>query len=157
LLPLSAVVGLQDRYSHLVSTRIDVPARRSYTTRLFGLQPSELSGGEQQRVYAIFGVALLLTHSLLVRVCSARRTIARALANDPEILLLDEPTGDLDTKNTIGRVTTCRLACLLAVSHLCCLLVAAFADIMDLLLTINTERKTTCIMVSVGVFHQACC
>eukprot|EP01062_Namystynia_karyoxenos_P058753 TRINITY_DN50235_c0_g1_i1.p1 TRINITY_DN50235_c0_g1~~TRINITY_DN50235_c0_g1_i1.p1 ORF type:complete len:432 (+),score=114.48 TRINITY_DN50235_c0_g1_i1:114-1298(+) len=61
--------------------------------------PSMLSGGEQQRV-----------------------TIARAMANNPRLLLLDEPTGDLDTRNT--------------------------KIVLDLLLRLNREHGVTLVMVT---------
>lgn len=67
--------------------------------------PSQLSGGEQQRV-----------------------TIARALANEPEMLMLDEPTGDLDQKNT----------------HI----------VLDILLRMNRERRLTMVMVTHDVYMK---
>jgi putative ABC transport system ATP-binding protein len=62
-------------------------------------KPAELSGGEQQRV-----------------------AIARALANEPKFLLMDEPTGNIDSKTA--------------------------NEIMELIKRLNKDRGVTIIVVT---------
>ena len=89
----------------MLAGRRDTKERAMELLEMVGLgdrahhKPTELSGGQQQRV-----------------------TIARSLANEPEILLTDEPTGNLDHKTSL--------------------------EIIDLFRSLNEENGQTIVMIT---------
>ncbi len=106
LIPLLSVVEnveypliLKGRQAGDRERAAEVLAAVGITESHFTHKPGELSGGQQQRV-----------------------AIARALVNDPDFLLCDEPTGNLDTKTGTA--------------------------IMDLIARMNREEGKTVVMVT---------
>jgi putative ABC transport system ATP-binding protein len=102
------MTALQNVEFPMLFTRVPPAQRRERARHLLeavgladrlGHKPTELSGGEQQRV-----------------------VIARALVNDPTIILADEPTGNLDSRTG--------------------------AEVMALLAQLNQEQARTVIIVS---------
>jgi len=105
---LPTLTALENVQIPMMETRASASERRSRAEALLaemGLDgrlhqyPAQLSAGERQRV-----------------------AVARSLANNPEILLADEPTGNLDTENSL--------------------------KILDLLAAIQARRNTTMIVVT---------
>jgi ABC-type lipoprotein export system ATPase subunit len=105
---LPTFTALENVQIPMLETRMPSSKRRDRARELLksvGLErrfnhfPSKLSGGERQRV-----------------------AIARSLANDPSVLLADEPTGNLDSDNA--------------------------AMILDLLTQIQQERRMTLVLVT---------
>ncbi len=96
-------VELPMRYAGLIKKdRVNIATDALESVGLFDRihhRPTELSGGQQQRV-----------------------AVARALVNEPAILMADEPTGNLDSKS--GK------------------------EILELLLNLNKQRGTTLIIVT---------
>lgn len=95
----------RDRRSKELLKLVDLENRATH-------RPDELSGGEQQRI-----------------------AIATALANDPPLILADEPTGELDTKT----------------GH----------EILDLFRQLNRDLKKTIVVVThdqrvSGIAHRVC-
>ncbi len=105
---LSRTTALENVELPLIYRGTSASERRRLATRALdqvGLShrehhtPSELSGGQQQRV-----------------------AIARAIVTAPEVLLADEPTGNLDTRTSV--------------------------EIMELMTTLNREQGITIVMVT---------
>jgi lipoprotein-releasing system ATP-binding protein len=65
-----------------------IPRRQAEERARELLKSLGLDGKEKRKIYQVSGGEM------------QRTAIARALANNPEVILADEPTGNLDSKNT---------------------------------------------------------